>query len=277
MGGADRLEFRLLGPVEVCRGAQQLAMSSRHQRSVLAALALRPGRVVSVDALVDVVWEDEPPPSARRQVIKLVSRLRAMLGATITTGSSGYLLNAEPDQVDIGVFDSAVAGARKLSATDPPGAARAVREALRLWRGPALSGVTPGLAAQATRLEETRLSALEDGVDWELAAGGHAALVAELTMVVSEHPLRERLVGQLMLALHRSGRTTEALEVYQRTHDRGRSDSRPSWTPPLSVGSGGQRRGARVPAVPVPAGGGQVVVGADLFGRIELEALGCTG
>ena len=220
MGVAGRLEFRLLGPVEVWRGPERLAISSRHQRSVLAALALRPGCAVPVSTLVDAVWEAEPPPSARRQVIKLVSRLRATLGDTITTRSSDYLLNAEPDQVDTGVFDSSVADARQLSITDPAGAAAAVREALRLWRGPALSGVTPGLAAQATRLEENRLTALEDGIDWELATGGHAALVAELTTLVIEHPLRERLVGQLMLALHRSGRTTEALEIYRRTHER---------------------------------------------------------
>jgi len=220
LGVADRLEFRLLGPVEVWRGPERLAVSSRHQRSVLAALALRPGRVVSVSALVDAVWEEESPPSARRQVIKLVSRLRGALGDAITTRSSDYVLNAEPDQVDVGVFDSSVAGARQLSVTDPAGAAAEVRKALRLWRGPALSGVTPGLAAQAMRLEESRLTTLEDGADWELATGGHAALVAELTGLVTEHPLRERLVGQLMLALHRSGRTTEALEVYRRTHER---------------------------------------------------------
>lgn len=220
MGVADRLEFRLLGPVEVWRGPERLVISSRHQRSVLAALALRPGRVVSVSALVDAVWEEESPQSARRQVIKLVSRLRGVLGDVITTRSGDYLLNAEPDQVDVGVFESSVAGARHLSVTDPVDAAAAVRDALRLWRGPALSGVTPGLAAQATRLEESRLAALEDGLDWELATGRHAALVAELTILVTEHPLRERLVGQLMLALHRSGRTTEALEVYRRTHER---------------------------------------------------------
>ncbi|MFD2420352.1 AfsR/SARP family transcriptional regulator [Amycolatopsis pigmentata] len=220
MGVADRLEFRLLGPVEVWRGPERLVISSRHQRSVVAALALRPGRVVSVSALVDAVWEEESPPSARRQVIKLVSRLRGVLGDAITTRSSDYVLNVEPDQVDVGVFESSVARARQLSATDPVGAAAAVREALRLWRGPALSGVTPGLAVQATRLEESRLAALEDGVDWELAVGGHAALVAELTVLVTEHPLRERLVGQLMLALNRSGRTTDALEVYRRTHER---------------------------------------------------------
>ena len=220
MGVADRLEFRLLGPVEVWRGPERLTISSLHQRSVLATLALSPGRVVSVSALVDAVWKEQSPPSARRQVIKLVSRLRGTLGDAITTRSSDYVLNAEPDQVDVGVFDSSVAGARQLSVTDPAGAGAAVRKALRLWRGPALSGVTPGLATQATRLEESRLTALEDSVDWELAAGGHAALVAELTVLVTEHPLRERLVGQLMLALHRSGRTTEALEVYRRTHER---------------------------------------------------------
>ncbi|HTI28521.1 MAG TPA: BTAD domain-containing putative transcriptional regulator [Kutzneria sp.] len=217
---ADRLEFRLLGPVEVWRGPERLAISSRHQRSVLAALALWPARVVSVDALVDALWAEESPPTARRQVIKLVSRLRGMLGDAITTRSGDYLLDAEPDQVDVGVFESSVARARQLSATDPAGAAAAVRDALCLWRGPALSGLTPGFAVQATRLEENRLIALEDGIDWELAVGGHPGLVAELTVLVAEHPLRERLVGQLMLALHRSGRSTEALEVYRRTHDR---------------------------------------------------------
>ncbi|MET8850773.1 BTAD domain-containing putative transcriptional regulator [Amycolatopsis sp. NPDC004625] len=220
MGVADRLEFRLLGPVEVWRGPERLAISSRHQLSVVAALALQPGRAVSVSALVDAVWEAEPPPSARRQVIKLVSRLRGTLGAAITTRLGDYLLDAEPDQADAGVFDSAVARARHLAVTDPAGAAEAIRQGLRLWRGPALSGVTPGLAAQAARLAESRLTALEDGIDWGLAAGGHATLVAELTVLVAEHPLRERLVGLLMLALHRSGRTAESLEVYRRTRDR---------------------------------------------------------
>src|SRR4051794_12623524 len=92
LGVADRLEFRLLGPVEVWRGPERLAISSRHQRSVLAALALWPARVVSVDALVDALWEEESPPTARRQVIKLVSRLRSTLGAAITTRSGDYLL-----------------------------------------------------------------------------------------------------------------------------------------------------------------------------------------
>ncbi|ATY16999.1 SARP family transcriptional regulator (plasmid) [Amycolatopsis sp. AA4] len=220
MGVADRLEFRLLGPVEVWRGPEQLAISSRHQLSVLAALALSPGRAVSVSALVDLVWDEEPPPTARRQVIKLVSRLRGALGGAIATKSGDYLLAVEPEQVDVGVFDVSVAGARQLSGTDPAGAAREVRAALRLWRGPALSGVTPCLAAQARRLEEGRVAALEEAVGWELAAGGHAGLVAELTALVAEHPLRERMVGQLMSALHRSGRTAEALEVYRRTRDR---------------------------------------------------------
>ncbi|UKD56946.1 tetratricopeptide repeat protein [Amycolatopsis sp. FU40] len=219
MGVADRLEFRLLGPVEVWRGPDRLAVSGRHQLSVLAALALCPGRAVSVGALVDAVWEGDPPTSARRQVIKLVSRLRGALGEVIATCPGGYLLDAEADQVDVGVFDSSIASARRLSATDPAGAAEAVREALRLWRGPALSGVTPCLTAQATRLAESRLAAVEDGIEWGLAAGGHAALVAELAPLVTEHPLRERLVGQLMLALHRSGRSTEALEVYRRIRE----------------------------------------------------------
>jgi hypothetical protein len=117
-----------------------------------------------------------------------------------------------------------------------------VRRALGLWRGPALSGVTPGLAAQATRLEESRLTALEDGVDWELAAGGHAALVAELTALVTEHPLRERLVAQLMVALHRSGRTTEALEVYRRTHERLAGHGIVIW-PRFGTASGPHRSG----------------------------------
>ncbi|GAA1025070.1 AfsR/SARP family transcriptional regulator [Amycolatopsis albidoflavus] len=220
MGVADRLEFRLLGPVEVWRGPERLAISSRHQCCVLAALALCPGRTVSVSALVDAVWDEEPPSSARRQVIKLVCRLRGALGDAIATCSSGYALNAEPDQVDAGVFASSLAGARRLSAADPAGAAAAARAALRLWRGPALSGVTPCLAAQARRLEEDRLASLEEAVGWELIAGEHAGLVAELTALVAAHPLRERLVGQLMSALHRSGRTAEALEVYQRTRER---------------------------------------------------------
>jgi DNA-binding SARP family transcriptional activator/tetratricopeptide (TPR) repeat protein len=208
------MEFRLLGPVEVVDGGGPVRLAGRRERCILALMALAAGRVVSVDRLVDAVWERDPPETARRQVHTCISLLRKALGSVVETRGPGYLLRVEPADIDVARFDALVAAAR--TAAEPHESSAAYASALALWRGPALDGL-PGLRAEAARLEERRLVAVEERVTLELGLGRHAELVAELTGLVAEHPLRERLRAGLMLALHRCGRTAEALAGYRAT------------------------------------------------------------
>jgi YVTN family beta-propeller protein len=209
------VEFRILGSLEVSAGDRQLELGSRKQRSVLAMLVLRAGNVVSTDALVDGLWGERPPATAAKSLQVYVSRLRKVLGEdAIVTRSPGYALPAEPEQVDLGRFERFV----EEAAREPPTAAAAkLREALALWRGPALADVAeePFAQVEVPRLEELRLAALEDRIDADLALGRHATVVAELEGLVRSYPYRERLRGQLMLALYRSGRQADALEAYR--------------------------------------------------------------
>ncbi|PDP86209.1 AfsR family transcriptional regulator [Glycomyces fuscus] len=194
------------------------------QQIVLSALLLELGRVVSVDHLIDVLWEHDPPDTARTQVQICVSRLRRLLkptGASIVTRPPGYLLVVAPGAVDVHVQRTLV---REAAALNGQGRGEEVAAALRaaadLWRGPTLSGVgSAPLAAKATRLDEERLSVIESYLDVELGLGWHARLVGEIRTLVGEHPLRERLRAQLMLALYRSGRQAEALDAYRAGRD----------------------------------------------------------
>nr|WP_240188941.1 BTAD domain-containing putative transcriptional regulator [Nakamurella flavida] len=209
----------LLGPLEVI-GAASIRVPPGRQQAVLAALALAVGRVVSSDHLVDVVWAQEPPDTARTQVQICVSRLRRLLeptGATIETQPPGYRLSLAPEALDVHRFHALVRSADRLVLEGQDlEAVTALRSAAALWRGPALSGVdSEALRAQATRLDEDRLVAQESGFEIELRLGRHARLIGEITALVEAHPLRERLRAQLMLALYRSGRQAEALEVYR--------------------------------------------------------------
>jgi DNA-binding SARP family transcriptional activator len=186
-------------------------------------LLLRANEVVSADRLIDELWGEEPPSTAAKVVQVYVSQLRKALGGSrgeqvIVTRSPGYLVRVAPGQLDVERFERLLVVARRMrSSGSPEEAAELLREALDLWRGQALADFAyePFAQASIARLEELRLVALEERIEADLAAGRHAELVAELDEVVSEHPLRESLRGQLMLALYRAGRQAEALEAYQ--------------------------------------------------------------
>ncbi len=209
------LEFGILGPLEVTGEAGALPIGGQKQRAVLAVLLLEANRVVSVDRLLDSVWGEDPPRTALTSLQNFISQLRKLLGPDVLeTRAPGYRLNAGVGAIDVDRFRAAVDNARSL---DPQERSTKLREALSLWRGPPLADFTfePFAQADIARLEELRLTVLEGRVEADLEAGRHAELVGELEALVEEHPLRERLRGQLMLALYRSGRQAEALETYQ--------------------------------------------------------------
>jgi DNA-binding SARP family transcriptional activator/Tfp pilus assembly protein PilF len=217
------VEYRILGPLEVT-GDRPVDLGGRTQRTVLAVLLANPGRLVSLRYLVDAVWDERPPGTARRQVQNYVAALRRGLAeaggpeSVIETVESGYRLRPGPGELDAQVFADRVADGQRLAGAGRREEAVArLRSALALWRGPALFGLTGrAVEAAAAALEEQRLAAVEQRVDLELALGQQRELVGELTELVAAHPLRERLVGQLMLALHGTGRQPEALDVYAR-------------------------------------------------------------
>ncbi|OEJ28552.1 AfsR/SARP family transcriptional regulator [Streptomyces agglomeratus] len=215
--------FRILGPLHVHGPHGQVRIPPGRQEVILAALLLEANRVVSTDYLVDLIWEDEPPDTARTQVQICVSRLRKLFGketvsAAITTRPPGYVLRTEDGSVDAALFSRRIADARLLR-KQPGGAAEAVellRAADGLWQGDCLSGLSSEtLRSKARQLDEERLTAAETRIDLELELGRHHQLVGEIQLLVHEHPLRERLRGRLMLALYRSGRQVEALDVYR--------------------------------------------------------------
>lgn len=211
------------------RNGREVALGGTRQRSLLAVLLVRANEVVSTDRLVDELWAERPPDTAATALHGLVSQLRKVLepergpgapGAVLVTRPPGYLLRADLGTVDAARFEQLLADGRGLlDAGDPGRAAGRLREALGLWRGPALSGAdeTPTTHAEAMRLDELRLEALEERIDADLALGRGHELVPELAALVDREPLRERLRGQLMLALYRSGRQADALALYQET------------------------------------------------------------
>ncbi len=218
------MDYQILGPVTACPGGRPLRLGSAQQRNLLAALLLSRNTVVSVDRLIGILWEDDPPKTALTALHGLVSQLRRGLREcgsppVIVTRPPGYLIQVAPGQLDLDEFERlAGLGRSALSAGAAAEASEHCRAALALWSGPALGGVTSDrlLRTEAARLEERRLAVLEDRIEADLALGRHAELVPELAGLVSEHPLRERIAGQLMLALYRSGRQAEALDTYHR-------------------------------------------------------------
>jgi DNA-binding SARP family transcriptional activator len=217
------LEFLILGPFEVHLGGEPLALGGRQQRALLAALTLRANELVSSERLIDELWPEDPPDTADHLVHVYVSRLRKALGdegrPILVTRPPGYQLVLERGQVDLDRFEDHVAAAR--SATEDERFAVAstrLREALALWRGPALADVASEsfARADAERLNELRVAATEDLMGSELAVG-RDDLVPELKSLVAQHPLRERLRGFLIVALYREGRQAEALDAYERT------------------------------------------------------------
>ena len=188
------------------------------QRALLAVLLLNANHTVSRDRLIDDIWGDEVPDSAAKMVQIHVSQLRKVLPCDmLRTRPSGYSLELEPDALDVHRFERLAAGGRSaLADGDLAEASSRLREALALWRGPALAGLSePFARAECRRLEELRLAALEDRIEAELALGRHADLVAELEALVAREPLRERLRAHHMLALYRSGRQADALAAYR--------------------------------------------------------------
>ena len=218
------MEFRILGPLEVLRDGKVVDLGHAKQRAVLGVLLLHRGDVVSTERLIDELWGESPPPTATKVVQVYVSRLRKALddaaAARLCTQAPGYVFEPGPDVVDADRFESLVAEARRTGENDDVAEAAAnYREALALWRGRALGDLTfESFAANETeRLNELRLEALTERIDCDLRLGRHGELVGELEALVAEHPLRESLRGQLMLALYRSGRQADALEAYIET------------------------------------------------------------
>ena len=223
MGG--RLEFRILGPLSVRIDGTEVPAGGPKQRALLALLLLSANRVVSRERLVAELFPEQSVNAADHALRNHVSRLRKVLAPgteepRLVARPPGYLLRVEPDELDIELFEELVASAREALATGDAGAAaELLGRAERLWRGRPLADLEfePFARVEVERLEEVRLGAVEERVDAELALARHAALVPELEALVEEHPYRERFRAQLMLALYRSGRQAEGLDVYRRT------------------------------------------------------------
>ena len=284
------MEFRVLGPLEVVDDGRVVALSGAKQRALLALLLLNANRVVSADTLIDGLWGEDPPPRAPSILQVHVSNLRKVLepqrrpGADsdlLVTQKPGYLVRLRPEQLDLLAFERLVGHARQVAAQGRhEEAALSLRRALRLWRGRFLADLAddPFLRPVAARMDESRLSALEDRIEADLALGRHAGLVGELRALVVEHPLRERFRAQLMIALYRSGRQAEALEAYQ--------EARRALVEELGLEPGPALRDlegailSQEPSLeaPEPARGGAVRVPAPataLIGRRAELAAGC--
>jgi YVTN family beta-propeller protein len=217
------MDYRILGPLEVAEDDREVVLGRGRQRSLLALLLLHANEVVSSERLIDELWGDAPPPTAAKTVQVYVSQLRKSLrngdpeGPLLTRGP-GYVLRIGPDELDLHRFERAVAdGRRALDSDAPDRAAAALRAGLSMWRGPPLADFAyePFAQAEIARLEELRLAAIEQRIDADLELGRQAEVVGELEALVAEHPLREGLRGQLMLALYRCDRQAEALETYR--------------------------------------------------------------
>src|SRR5262249_6282093 len=212
-----RLEFGILGPLEVRLEGTLVRVGGSRQRAVLALLLCHPNTGVSADQLSEDLLGDQPAESAERMLRVQISRLRKVLGGgapRVLARPRGYVLRVEPGELDLEVFEQrAAAGRHALEQGDPGRAAAVLGEAELLWRGRPLADLEfePFARFEIQRLESLRLLAVEDRIEAELAIGQHAGLCPELERLVAEHPLRERLPGQLMLALYRAGPPGEAL------------------------------------------------------------------
>jgi len=220
------MDFRILGPLAVADNGREPVIASGKQRALLAILLLHANEVVSSDRLIEELWGEQPPASAAKSLQVHISRLRRALGgergdgadSVVVTRGRGYLVRVGPGELDLERFEHLLEeGSGALADSAPERALALLREALGLWRGPPLAEFAYDSFAQRqiARLEELRLTAVEQRVEAELALGRHAQLIAELESLVEQHPFRERLHAQLMLALYRAGRQTEALQAYQ--------------------------------------------------------------
>jgi len=211
------MRYRILGPPELLLDGRPVGVGGPQQRALLAVLLLEANRVVSADRLVDQLWGERPPPTARSLLQGCVAQLRRALRAgdrqPLVTRPPGYLLEVRPGELDLDRFEDLVA---RAGTATPDEASDLLHEALALWRGPFLDGIAvEACQAEAARMHERRLVALEQRVDADLLLGRHASLVGELRTQVREHPLRERLWAQYMLALHGADRRADALAAYR--------------------------------------------------------------
>ena len=221
------MRFSLLGPLEAVGEAGPVPLGGVNQRAALAFLLLRANTVVATSDLVRALWGDDVPATARKMVQNAIAGLRRALPddgtVELRTVQPGYVLRVDPERIDVTLFHALVDQGRadfRAEAWEP--AARRLRQAVALWRGPALADITESggpVWPEITMLDEARLTALEDCLEAELALGRHHELIGEMTSLVEEEPARERLSGLLMLALYRCGRQQEALAVYQRLRD----------------------------------------------------------
>ena len=221
MTGEGTLEFRLFGPLEARVDGRSIALGGVRQKALVALLLLRANEVVSRDRLIEDLWRDHAPETASNALAALVTRLRRVLPPDVlVTKPGGYSIEIQREAIDVDRFELLVDhGRRALEAGRNEDASHELREALSLWRGSPLADFTyePFAGPAILRLEEVKITALEARIDADLALGRHGDLVGELQSLVSAHPLRERLRGQLMLALYRSGRQAEALATYRET------------------------------------------------------------
>jgi predicted ATPase/DNA-binding SARP family transcriptional activator len=220
--------FGVLGPVEVRVPGRPPVALPPSVRTLLARLAMSPGRVVSVDTLMDALWGEDLPADAANALQIRVSKLRRALAAAgvpsevLVTRAPGYQLAVDAEAVDVQRFERLLARARRCAAADAPAALALLDDALALWRGPALADVGDAawIEAESTRLEELRLGALEDRLDLLLELDRHTEAVADLERLVTLHPLRERLHRLLLVGLYRAGRQADALSLYHRLRER---------------------------------------------------------
>src|SRR5262245_40821440 len=215
-GGKVDLRFVVLGQLEVVAGGRPMPVGGPRPRALLAVLLVEAGRVVSRRRLIDELWGDDPPPTGVAALPVHLASLRNVVGAVLRTTGNGYLLDVAPGQVDGARFEDLLQ--RAGQAGDPAARSGLLRDALALWRGEAFANVppTPTVTAAVARLAELHLGAIEARVEADLALGQHQELVPELRELVAANPCRERLAGQLMLALHRCGRSADALGVCAR-------------------------------------------------------------
>ncbi|WP_081241108.1 AfsR/SARP family transcriptional regulator, partial [Streptomyces viridosporus] len=223
------MEIRVLGPLCAAVNGGSIVPTAGKPRQILALLALHPGRIVPVPTLLEEVWGTELPQSAMTTLQTYILQLRRRLGTAmgsdagtakdvLATRHGGYLLRIPPERSDVHAYERLVAAGRAaFDADDHRRAADSFRQALGLWRGPALVDVPMGpvLRIEVLRLEESRLATVERRIDADLHLGRHAELVAELMDLIARHPQHEGLHAQAMLALYRSGRQAHALEVYR--------------------------------------------------------------
>lgn len=229
--GGDRADTRdawgsdtvllALGPLSLGFRGAIAKIGGPKQQIVLGVLLEGRGRNVSMDRLIDCVWPGEAPKSARGTIHSYLSNLRKILSDLMKSDVDSYRIEVGPDNFDVLRFEREVAAGRGMLATDPGQSVHRFRAAMALWRGDPYMGLTdcPVLADEAARLNDARLAVLEDCFDAELALGHHAEIIQELEVLVSNNGCRERLVGQLMLALYECGRRADALEVYSRAHE----------------------------------------------------------